>query len=51
MCEKWSLCLDLFASNIVVRHGENLPSLLFSIFLNNRTELMSHAYSGLSNVK
>lgn len=42
-----SNCSDFFASNIGVRQGENMSPLLFSIFLNDLTEFMSHAYNGL----
>lgn len=45
-----SNCSDFFASNIGVSQGENLLRLLFSIFLNDLTEFMSHAYSGLNDV-
>ena len=39
-----------FSSNVCVRQGENLPPILFSIFLNDLTEFISHAYGGLTNV-
>ena len=38
-----------FVSNIGVRKGENLSPLLFSLFLNDLIEFMSHAYSGLND--
>ena len=45
-----SNCSDFFPSNIGVRQGENLSPLLFSVFLNDLTEFMSHAYNGLNDV-
>ena len=39
-----------FSSNVGVRQGENLSPILFSIFLNDLTEFISHAYDGLTNV-
>jgi hypothetical protein len=45
-----SNCSDVFPSNIGVRQGEDLHSLLFSVFLNDLTEFMSHAYNGLNDV-
>jgi hypothetical protein len=45
-----SNCSDFFPSNISVRQGENLSPLLFSVFLNDLTEFMSHAYNGLNDV-
>ena len=37
-----------FSSNIGVRQGENLSPVLFSLFLNDLTEFISHAYDGLN---
>ena len=39
-----------FSSNVGVRQGENLSPVLFSLFLNDLTEFISHAYDGLTNV-
>ena len=39
-----------FSSNVGVRQGKNLSPILFSIFLNDLTEFISHAYDGLANV-
>ena len=39
-----------FSSNVGVRQGENISPALFSIFLNDLTEFISHAYDGLTNV-
>ena len=39
-----------FSSNVGVRQGENFSPILFSIFLNDLTEFISHAYDGLANV-
>ena len=39
-----------FSSNVGVRQGENLSPILFSIFLNDLTEFISHAFDGLTNV-
>ena len=33
-----------------VRQDENLSTLLFSLFLNDVTEFMSHVYSGLNDI-
>jgi hypothetical protein len=41
---------DHFYSNVGVRQGENLSSVLFSLFLNDLVEFISHAYDGLTNV-
>ena len=37
-------------SNIGVQQGENLSPILFSLFLNDLTEIISHAYNGLVDV-
>ena len=39
-----------FSSNIGVRQGENLSPVLFSLFLNDLTEFIYHAYDGLNAV-
>ena len=39
-----------FSGNIGVLQGENLSPVLFSLFLNDLTEFISHAYDGLSAV-
>ena len=39
-----------FSSNIRVRQDENLSPVLFSLFLNDLTEFISHAYDGLNAV-
>ena len=40
----------LFSSNIGVRQGENVSPVLFSLFLNDLTEFISHAYDGLNGI-
>ena len=40
----------LFLSNIGVCQGENLSPVLFSLFLNDLTEFISHAYDGLNAI-
>ena len=40
----------LFSSNIGVRQGENVSPVLFSLFLNDLTEFISHAYDGLNAI-
>ena len=39
-----------FYSNNVVRQGENLSRILFSLFLNDLVELMSHGFDGLPDI-
>ena len=39
-----------FSSNIGVRQGKNLSPVLFSLFLNDLTEFISHAYDCLNAV-
>lgn len=39
-----------FSSNVGVRQGENLSPVLFSLFLNDLSEFISHGYNGLNNV-
>ena len=41
---------ESFVSNVGVRQGENLSPILFSIFLNDLSEFISHAYNGLNDV-
>ncbi|XP_071139805.1 uncharacterized protein [Mytilus edulis] len=41
---------SFFFSNVGVRQGENLSPVLFSLFLNDLVEFLSHSYEGLSNV-
>ena len=41
---------DHFYSNVGVRQGENLFPVLFSPFLNDLLQFISHAYDGLTNV-
>ena len=41
---------ELFCSNIGVRQGEYLSPLLFSLFLNDLTEFIAHAYNGLKDI-
>ena len=50
-CVKIGSCKSQFFScNIGLRQGENLSTILFSIFLNNLTEFISHAYNGLNRI-
>ena len=41
---------DHFYSNVGVRQGKHLSHVLFSLFLNDLVEFISHAYDGLTNV-
>ena len=41
---------ESFVSNVGGRQGENLSPILFSIFLNDLSEFISHAYNGLNDV-
>ena len=50
-CVKAGNCKSQFFScNVGVRQGENLSPILFSIFLNDLTEFISHAYEGLNRI-
>ena len=39
-----------FSSNIGVHRGENLSPVLFTIFLNDLSEFITHAYNGLNDI-
>ena len=41
---------EFFVSNVGVRQGENLSPILFSMFLNDLSEFISHAYDGLNDI-
>ena len=41
---------QFFPSNVGVRQGENLSPHLFSTFLNDLTEFISHAFEGLNRI-
>ena len=41
---------ELFLCNVGVRQGENLSPLLFSIFLNDMCEYVSHSFNGLNYI-
>jgi hypothetical protein len=41
---------EFVSSNAVVRQGENLSPVLFSLFLNGLVEFMSDAYDGLKEI-
>jgi hypothetical protein len=41
---------EFFYSNVGVCQGENLSPVLFSLFLNDLVEFISHAYDGLTNI-
>jgi hypothetical protein len=47
---KGSQLSEFFYSNVGVRQGENLSLVLFSLFLNDLVEFISHAYDGLTNI-
>ena len=40
----------LFSSMSGMRHGENLSTILFSLFLNDLVQFMSNSYNGLSTM-
>ena len=52
--EEFTVChlkSESFVSNIGVQQGENLsPIILFSLFLNDLTEFIAHAYNGLDDI-
>ena len=57
LCENAKSCVRLghmksefFISNVGVRQGENLSPILFSMFLNDLSEFISHAYDGLNDI-
>ena len=41
---------NYFFSNVGVRQGENLSPILFSLFLNDLVEFISHGFDGLTNI-
>ena len=41
---------EFFISNVGVRQEENLDPVLFSLFLNDLVEFISHAYDGLTKI-
>ena len=41
---------NYFYSNVGVCQGENLSSILFSFFLNDLVEFISHGYDGLNDI-
>lgn len=41
---------NYFFSNVGVRQGENLSPILFSLFLNDLVQFISHGYDGLSDI-
>ena len=41
---------ESFVNNVGVYQGENLSPILFSLFLNDLSEFISHAYNGLEHI-
>ena len=46
----WDTLIRDFVSNVGVRQGKNLWPILVSLFLNDLSEFISHAYSSLNDI-